>query len=311
MAMEHETSDIVGSALLEAFAQRGLQAALPEPGTVSVVLPDGSQARADIRGWRDHAERGPRSELARVAGEYADQAVAAFGRHAAAPAQAGGGAANLRVRLYPEAAFDEEMRAALVTRRLAPGLLQTVVVDHPDSIMPLNRADLGGTSEEEVFGAALTRSIEDEPHHVTAEAADEVRLVTIGERHRYVGAHVQVLARYVDGPLPYGALVSFPLPEYVVTHSIGGGNSVFTAIATLQDVTAKLAAAGEKPISSQVYWWRPGAYERMPEKEALYSGRVPDLAPVGVVFDDTGQSVSPLTAESDELIRAWLNDHQG
>ncbi|MWK38065.1 hypothetical protein GEV43_31130 [Actinomadura sp. J1-007] len=88
--MEHETSDIVGSALLEAFAQRGLQAALPEPGTVSVVLPDGSQARADIRGWRDHAERGPRSELARVAGEYADQAVAAFGRHAAAPAQAGG-----------------------------------------------------------------------------------------------------------------------------------------------------------------------------------------------------------------------------
>ena len=130
----------------------------------------------------------------------------------------------------------------------------------------------------------------------------------VGEQHRYVGAHAQVLARHLPGPLPFGALVAFPLPEYVLLHAIGTDAHLVLAIKTAQDVAAKLAGSGEKPISPQVYWWRPGEYERTDERTALFGGRVPDLVPVGVQVEQGEQgrvNVGLVGEPTGELVRAW------
>lgn len=311
----NSTPDIIGTALVDAFAQRGYRAELPDSETIVITLRDGRRAQAGIAEWRQHAGRNSRAELPALAARYADQAVQAFEQRPAPPAPDGAhgadrsvlDAGNLRVRLYPESALDERMRAALVTRPLAPGLVQTVVVDSPDSMALLNRVDLGGVSEAEAFGDALARSIRDEPHYLQTHEIDGVKIANIGERHRYIGAHVHVLTRYFPGPLPFGALVAFPLPEYVMVHEIGTDQHLVLAMKTFQEVAAKLAGSGEKPISAQVYWWRPGEYERLGERDALYGGRVPDLRPVGMQIDqgEEGLKVGLVGEATAELVQGW------
>ncbi|SEG99984.1 hypothetical protein SAMN05444920_114260 [Nonomuraea solani] len=301
--MTETAPDVIGEALLRAFADRGYDARLPEFTTVSVRLPDGSTATADITAWREHAGRGGPDVLPRAAADYADQAARAFER-SAGQVQADT-SANLRVRLYTDDALGG-MRDALVTRPLAPGLVETVVVDYPDSIMPLERARLGGLSEDEVFGTALAQSLE-EQHYTSTDTVQGVPVTHVGGEHLFVGAHAHVLRRHAERA-PYGALVSFPLPEYVLVHVIGDVH-LFAAMETVQDLSQRLFDSGEKALSPQVYWWRPGPYEELPEAAALRGGQVPDLRPVGIKVDHQEKSVAFQTTDTDRLAELWLNDH--
>ncbi|MEU0572767.1 hypothetical protein ABZ297_46205 [Nonomuraea sp. NPDC005983] len=308
--MTETTPDVVGEALVRAFADRGYEATLPELATVRIRMPDGSSLSADITEWRGYAGSNAPAALPRIAADYADQAAKAFARYAghSQNEQTLPSAENLRVRLYTDEALGE-MRDGLVTRRLAPGLLETVVADYPDSIMPLNRADLGGAPENGVFGAALSLSIGKEPHYTETSAVQGVPVTHIGGTHRYVSSHVHVLRRHVDpASAPYGALLSFPLPEYVLVHAIGGVH-LFAAMEAVQDLSRQLFEAGEKAISPQVFWWRPGRYEQLPEEEALTSGLVPDLRPVGIEVDHRDMSVAALGSDTHELIDLWMRDH--
>ncbi|WP_173100184.1 hypothetical protein [Actinomadura verrucosospora] len=313
MTMNPNASDAIGMALVNAFAQRGYPCALPDADTIAITRRDGSQVHGSLVEWRRYAVTRPAEELPAMAAQYVDQAVQALEQGPSA-APSGGGArrmmeeGGLRIRLYPEGALDERMRAALLTRPLAPGLLETVVADLPDSIVPLNRADLGDVPEHEAFGNALARSIEAEPHYVQATDVDGVKISHIGEQHRYIGAHAHVLRRHFPGPLPFGALVAFPLPEYVAVHEIGADPHLVLAIKTMQDVAARLAGTGERPVSPQVYWWRPGEYEQMEERAGFYSGRVPDLRPVGVQVEqgeDGRLSVGLHGDTTAELVQGW------
>ncbi|MBC6462074.1 hypothetical protein [Actinomadura sp. HBU206391] len=300
--------DIIGTALLEAFAQRGYAATLPDPMTVSVELPNGSSVSADITEWRRHAGRSSRAALPGIAAQYADQAATAFQRHDGPARNDQILSENLRLRLYTDETLGD-MRDALVTRRLAPGLLETVVVDHPDALMPLNRSDVGGTPENSVFGTALSLSLGKEPHYIETVAVQGVDVMHIGGTHRYVSSQVHALRRHVEpASVPYGALVAFPLPEYVLVHPIGGAH-LFAAMEAVQDLSRRLFEAGDKAISTQVFWWRPGSYERLPEEEALNSGQVPDLRPVGIQVDHRAMSVAAQSADTSELIDLWARDH--
>jgi hypothetical protein len=190
------------------------------------------------------------------------------------------------VRLYSDADLAEELRNSLVTRPLAPGLWETVVVDYPDSIMPLQRELIEDENEDAVFGRALAMSLAKEPHEVATYEMYGVPLMHISGVHRYVGAaHLHVLARHVPpASVPFGALVAFPIPELLLVHPIGQ-TQVFAAMEAMQALAAKHFEVGEKAISPQVYWWRPGAYERLDEQRALSGGLVPDLRPVHAEID--------------------------
>ncbi|MCO6004250.1 hypothetical protein NE236_04590 [Actinoallomurus purpureus] len=301
--------DLVGETLLRALAERGFQATLPEPTTLEIVLPDGHCLTQDITEWRRNADRGGPAVVPRIAAEFADQAATVLGRYAAQQ-RAGGmpSPESLRTRIYTDEAIGD-MRDGVVARRLAPGLLETVVIDHPDMMTVLNRADLGDADENRVFGTALANSIGAEPHYAESDDVQGVPVTHIGGTHRYVGAHVHVLGRHVDpSRAPYGALVSFPVPEYVIVHVIEDDVHLFGAMEVMQALTEHQFERGEKSISPQVYWWRPGPYERLPEEEALAGGGVPDLRPVGIEIDHEDKTVTSGTADTAELVDLWMLD---
>ena len=179
-------------------------------------------------------------------------------------------------------------------------------MDLPDSIVPLNRSDLGHRTENEVFGAALRASIHREPHYVETQQLWGVPITHIGQTHRYVGAHAHALKRHLRHA-GLGALVSFPVPEYVLVHVIGDVHLV-AAMETMQSLSRTHVEQGEHPLTPQVYWWRPGAHEDLPEEQALGSGLVPDLRPVEIEVDHEERSVTPRTAAAEELLTLWTHD---
>jgi hypothetical protein len=218
-------------------------------------------------------------------------------------------APNLRLRVYREDAFPAEVWPFLVTRPLAPGLLQAVVLDYPDTLSPVNRSDLGGADENAVFARAAALSLGEESY-VQEQEAMALPMRVVGGTHRYVGSHLQVLRRYVDpATAPYGAFIALPLPEYIFIHVISPETHVVVAIDSLQSVSREFFSGGDHPITPQVYWWRPGAYEALPEAEALTSGQVPDLRPVAVEIQRDPITVNVLNPETNDLIQRWLADN--
>jgi hypothetical protein len=313
------TQDIIGEALAQAFAAAGFAAKIAGPATISIGLPGAGDVTADIGDWRAHAARMPQAALPAFAADF----VRGFAREVRKPTgrpQARADAATvdierllateaLRVRIYPESALADPpgMRDALLTRTLAPGLVETVVIDKPDSIVPLNRVDIGRRPENQVFGAALHASLYREPHYAKVEEVQGVPIIHIGETHRYIGSRIHML-NSVLGPAPYGALVSFPIPEYLMVHKIGDVH-VIAAMEAIQALTRAHVENGENALTPQVFWWRPGAYEQLPEGQGLASGQVPDLRPVEVEVDHQDKSITPRTAETEELIDRWMHDH--
>jgi len=310
------TQDVIGEALIQALADEGFAARVTGPTTIGVTIPGSGTIAPDIGEWRAHAGRVPPAELPAFAADFA-RGFARGIRKQMGQAQAAAAAdierllaeSALRVRIYPEAALAAPpgMRDALLTRTLAPGLVETVVIDRPDAIQPLNRVDIGGRPENQVFGAALHASLNREPHNAGTDEVWGVPITHIGETHRYVGSRVHVLRRFL-GAVPYGALVAFPIPEYLIVHEIGGTH-VISALEAMQTLARTHVEKGQNAITPQVYWWRPGAYERLPEEHALGSGQVPDLRPVEIEVNHLDRSVTTRTADTQALIELWMRDN--
>ncbi|MEV4096721.1 hypothetical protein [Streptosporangium saharense] len=303
------THDAIGEGLLRALAEEGVTGRLIGPTTVAVSRPDGDLT-VDIGEWRAHAAEIPPADLPGFAAHFAR----GFARSIRAEARPSSdierllAEGSLRMRVYTEEALAEPpgLRDALLTRPLAPGLVETVVVDTPDSIVPLNRVHLGDRPQEQVFGAALHASLTREPHYAKTDAVWGVPITHVGETHRYIGSHVHVLRRHVKSA-PYGALVAFPVPEYLIVHEIGDTHIV-AALEAMQELAATHVEKGDNALTAQVYWWCPGPYEQLPEPDALGSGLVPDLRPVRVEVDHRERSVTPRTADTERLIELWLSD---
>ena len=255
--------DAAGRALLDAFHAAGIHAELVEPQRICVRLADGSEAVTDISRYRAEAAGASPEELGAMAAHFVRSGAAAL-------QDAGYQRDALRLRLYPEGMLVEPVRSGVVTRELAPGLWETVAIDRPDSVQPLPRD--GSDDPEELFRVAIGNAVADEFTSRWFDLGD-VRALHIGGEHPYIAAHVHVLGRHLD-PLPTdGALVSFPLPEVVLVHPIGGVHPV-EGLAQLQEATGQLVDGGHKAISGQVFWLVPSERER------------PDLRPVHVAMSD-------------------------
>jgi hypothetical protein len=257
--------DVAGSALLEAFGAAGFSARFLDPVRVGVRLADGSDAVTDVSRYRADVEGAPPQEVATKAAEFV--------RLSAQPLEDSGTPGqhrnDLRLRLYPQEMLVEPLRTGVVTRELAPGLWETVAIDRPDSVQPLPRD--GGSDEAALFRLAVENTV-GQPFTTTWFDVGDARVLHIGGEHPYMAGHVHVLDRYLDAPLADGAFVSFPLPEVVLAHPIGGVHPIM-GLAQLQELTGQLVDSGDKAISKQVFWWVP-------------SGARPDLRPVHVAFDD-------------------------
>ncbi|GAA3745838.1 hypothetical protein HDA32_000338 [Spinactinospora alkalitolerans] len=286
--------DAAGHALLRAFADAGTAAVFTDPVNLRIPLPEGEHVTADTGRFRTQADAALPGELPELARAFAEQELEVFARRERRRTDLGDTLDRLRLRVYSEEAMEPRFREQFLTRELAPGLRETVVADYPDSISPLERsaADGHGVSDDQVFLRAIEAAIEAEPVDTEVMELRDVPLLHITGRHRYVGAHVHVLARHLgSASREHGALVAFPIPELLLVHRIGAAH-VIHALETMQDLAARHAEVGHKAISAQIYWWRPGEHERLDENRAPEPGRAPRLEPVRMEVDHEAKSIA-------------------
>ncbi|MBB6120837.1 hypothetical protein [Nocardiopsis algeriensis] len=276
-------------ALVAVLEQMGLDARFEDPQTLSVPMGDGRRASSDVGTYLSRVENASIDEAFEAAGPFA-QAIAQQIEQVRAKEEPS--EVRLRVRLYPDTALPEEVWERLLYREPAPGLRQTVAADTPDSLRPLDRAELAGLglSEEEAFEAAVSGSLE-EPAEVSEHELDGVRIIHIGGQHPYAAARVHALAEHV-GEAPHGALVALPVPQAVLVHPLGQGHPI-AAMERLQELAERFAADADKPITTQLYWWHPSSRERS-------GAELPDLRPVRAEVDHEARSVS-LHSSDDEF----------
>ncbi|RKS08129.1 hypothetical protein DFP74_3822 [Nocardiopsis sp. Huas11] len=283
-----DPADTVATALAAAFRELGVEVSFQDPNTMIVPMPNGNTASADIGSFRTAMDGAAPEQVTEHATGFARNVAEQLER---ATRQGTEPAGELRVRLYPASAFPEGVLEQLVSREIAPGLWQTVVVDSPESLQPLSRQahESSGRSDAEVFAAAVSASLAD-PVEVTEHDINGTRLVHIGGQHPYVAAHVHDLARHV-GEAPHGALVVLPVPEVVIAHPLGQAHPV-AAMENLREVAQRFAADAEKPISTQLYWWHPSSRTREQSAPA-------DLRPVGVEIDHEKGSITLHTSDQE------------
>lgn len=183
---------------------------------------------------------------------------------------------SLRLRVRTD--LPQQLVNGMVSRELAPGLWEIVAIDTSDSMLLMPREP--GADEERLFRDAVLATVE-EPFTLDRFGKDApVPMLHIGGTHEYMAGHVHVLTRYLDAPFTDGALVAFPVPQVVLVHQIGT-NHPFLALATLQTLAGRMVADGVKPISGQVYWWRPSPHELAAPGRDVEPGHRPDLRAVG------------------------------
>ncbi|MHA6623424.1 hypothetical protein [Pseudonocardia sp. DLS-67] len=192
---------------------------------------------------------------------------------------------SLRLRVRTD--LPQQLVNDMVSRELAPGLWEIVAIDTSDSMLLMPREP--GANEERLFRDAVLATVE-EPFTLDRFGNDApVPMLHIGGTHEYMAGHVHVLTRYLDAPFTDGALVAFPVPQVVLVHRIGT-NHPFLALAALQTLAGRMVADGVKPISGQVYWWRPSPHELAAPGRDVELGHRPDLRAVGA--DSVGGRVS-------------------
>ncbi|WP_280395382.1 hypothetical protein [Nocardia brasiliensis] len=145
-----------------------------------------------------------------------------------------------------------------VRRLVAPGLLQRVLIDYGELMVPVTyaAAQRWGAKESDLFAIAERNTRAEGGLDLMAaeiDGMDDVDLQMIYGASDFVTAHVRWLDDYpVVGP--WGALIVLPGHTHVLAHPITGP-TVFAGTSLL----AQLLVAGEadaRPISRAIYWWR-------------------------------------------------------
>lgn len=282
----------LAAGLKAAFRELGAEASFQDMHTLAIRVPDGTDVTTDISRFRSELEGASpdqithrTSEFARTAIEYVTQGM----RSQKEGTKADSG--RLRVRLYPSNAFPEGVMEEMLSREVAPGLWQTVVVDTPENLYPLPRGqhEKSGRSDGAVFAEAVAGAL-GEAVQMSEHELDGAKIVHIGAEHPYVAAHAHVLDRYV-GESPHGALVAFPVRETILAHPLGKGHPI-AAMDHLQQIAQRFVGDAEKPISAQLYWWHPNSRARA-------QGEPLDLRPVGMTLDHENRSLSLHTADEE------------
>lgn len=271
-------------ALLNALDERNLPSYFEDPRTLSLPLASGDRVISDVSGYLDTAEGAAAEQAGEAANRFADllaQQLSQIVPQSSAPDS------QIRVRLYPESDFSEEVLAGLLCRPFAPGLWQVAALDSPDTVQPIGRAqhEESGRADDEVFAAGITNALR-EPVEVSPREIGGVTITHIGGQHPYVAAQVHVLGDHI-GAVPHGALVAIPVPQVVIAHVLGDGHPI-AALEALQEIAQRFVDDAERPITPQLYWWHPSS-------RTIAGAEVPDLRPVRIEVDAESGNVSLFT----------------
>jgi spermidine synthase len=147
-----------------------------------------------------------------------------------------------------------------------PGTRTVVVRVRPGGESRVDGATLTrwGAEGGDAYGVALAnvwQKFRCEPREYSMPGGG--RVILLAGEHRYVSAHALMLDRYPDLIGERGALVAVPNRDALIVSPVGSGDVLPTArrIAT---TAARMAAAGEMPVSESMYWYEGGRFVLVP-----------------------------------------------
>lgn len=167
----------------------------------------------------------------------------------------------LRSRLYDEGAL---LLADVVGRRLAPGVVEALVVARAGTISTLPRAVLGS------WGMAAAPLYPPARAAVRAEGRLPCRQVDLGgavftaveAASFFTTTHLFWLDAYVEVPAA-GAVVAMPNRHLLLAHPLRDAAAV-DAVRAMAVNAANCYDQGPGGVSPHVYWWRGGTLSLLP-----------------------------------------------
>ncbi|GHD30128.1 hypothetical protein GCM10007147_31680 [Nocardiopsis kunsanensis] len=286
--------------LVRVLQELGYSARFEDPQTISVPLRDGERGAMDMS---DYLSRVEGADLDTASEEVTPFAEAVIKRVSEVADISQASSEQLRVRLYPESGFPDGVAETLLGRQAGADLFETVALDTTDTVQPVTRQqhEETGRSEEETYREAVANSVA-EPVEVSHHDFGGMNFVHIGGEHPYVSAQLHVLSKHLEHT-PHGVLVALPVPQVVLAHVLGEESShPVAALELLQNMAGRFVEEGERPITSQVYWWHPSSRERA-------ESDLPDLRAVRIEIDQEQGSASLFTDDDEfgELLQSLLD----
>lgn len=183
----------------------------------------------------------------------------------------------LRARLRPQLVPRRDAKKSSVRRDALPGLREVLALrlQHGDAIVPRARAEAWGVGADELFAIARANLAAEPPPEPSAE----------GSVHVYLGdertaARVLDLPALVDVDPWLGALVAVPAQSALLVTPVRDAGDVFLLIdQRLAVLTRAIHAREPRPLSPEIFWWRPDAIVPVPQVPNLHGGTtfvVPD-----------------------------------
>jgi hypothetical protein len=179
----------------------------------------------------------------------------------------------LRIRLFPDASMGGTDLGDTVSRPLAPGILEALVYDFPDSVAGVLGEHLAAWPVGEDAAMLIARA------NTTAEPATRAVTNLDGmsfdglEGGMYTASHVFDLTALLP-PDNQGAIVTIPNRHTLVWYPIVDA-SAGDALTRIIAFASLLFEQGPGSISNQLYWWRNGDLIHIP----IDWRRGPDIFP--------------------------------
>jgi hypothetical protein len=164
----------------------------------------------------------------------------------------------IRTRMYPEEAMPDA-GTTIVSRTLAPGLVQRVVIDQVNTIIPVthDRLPHWPITAPALFQLAEANTRGDGLLEVADLATDSgEKILRLSGSPDYASAHVRWLGEYpVAGQ--WGSVFVVPCEGLVYLHPVNGSDA-YNAVARMANMAVTAHAELPSPVSSSVYWWHDG-----------------------------------------------------
>ncbi|MEV3989887.1 immunity 49 family protein [Streptomyces sp. NPDC049837] len=171
---------------------------------------------------------------------------------------------NAYLRLVPDDAFPPEVASSFrYARKIAPGLLETLALDLPETVRVLDDKDVARTGLEALRTAGRANLVEEPVEYDTVRTESGATLHVVSGESMFVASKALVLgelARAVTGrELPAeGALFTVPSRHYLAFHPLEDRQ----VVGAVNDLAAfGLGAHNDNPgpLSPRLYWWHEGA----------------------------------------------------
>ena len=209
-------------------------------------------------------------------------------------------------RVYDRASLPDPLLHTYV-RELAPGLVEVLALDLPDSVAVFRDEHVESCGGLPALRAVGMVNLAREPvdHHKVVNTPEGAELHAFTGNSMFVASKVLLLEDLLGDVLgltetPDGVLVALPNRHELVLHVPRDASAVH-ALHTLAGYTAETFAETPGPLSPYVYWWRKGTFVQITDADSTGAVRVDVPVELGEVLARLAIIDGPEPGTDDEV----------